>query len=82
MQILDTQYTTGLSAEVNEFYLFHGTSPSGVDGIFNTGFQISLAGSAAGTAFGNGAVLSLVLYFFISLPSLSLSLSRDASQTC
>eukprot|EP00729_Bicosta_minor_P016148 gene16148-12721_t len=44
-----------LAADVNEFYLFHGTSPSGVNGIFNTGFRIDLAGSAAGTAFGNGS---------------------------
>jgi hypothetical protein len=58
MQSMDRKYLSSLSADVNEFYLFHGTSPSGVDGIFRNGFQISLAGSGAGTAFGNGAYFS------------------------
>lgn len=55
MQNMDAKYLSSLAADVNEFYLFHGTSPSGVNGIFNTGFRIDLAGSAAGTAFGNGS---------------------------
>jgi hypothetical protein len=72
MQNMDPKYLGSLAADVNEFYLFHGTSPSSVDGIFNTGFQVSLAGSAAGTAFGNGA-------YFAECSSKSDEYAKDAS---
>jgi len=44
-----------MSQEVNEVYLFHGTSIEAAKAISKTGFKISLAGTAAGTAFGKGA---------------------------
>jgi len=45
----------GLDTDINEFYLFHGTSPEGVDGISEGGFQLNYAGTNAGTLFGKGA---------------------------
>jgi cell division protein FtsB len=44
-----------VSTPANEFYLFHGTSPDGAQAIFETGFDVELAGSAAGAAFGKGS---------------------------
>jgi hypothetical protein len=44
-----------LRTDVNEMYLFHGTSPSASNSIKQGGFRIDLAGSSAGTAFGRGA---------------------------
>jgi hypothetical protein len=44
-----------LNPNVNEFYLFHGTTPDAVNLIHKQGFRIDLAGSNAGKAFGNGA---------------------------
>ena len=44
-----------LNEEVNEVYLFHGTSMEAAKSISKTGFKIELAGKAAGTAFGKGA---------------------------
>ncbi|CAK0874492.1 unnamed protein product, partial [Prorocentrum cordatum] len=43
-----------LSAEVNEHYLFHGTSIAGANGITQHGFQIARAGEHVGTMFGAG----------------------------
>jgi len=48
-------FGTDLSQDINEFYLWHGTSPTGAFGIRQEGFNISLAGSAVGTMFGPGA---------------------------
>lgn len=47
-----------LMEDVNELYLWHGTSPTGAFGIRETGFNISLAGSSAGMMFGPGAYLA------------------------
>lgn len=44
-----------LDKSANEFYLFHGTSDAGVQGILEHGFDIDMAGTNAGNAFGNGA---------------------------
>jgi uncharacterized coiled-coil protein SlyX len=44
-----------VSTPANEFYLFHGTSPDGAQAIFENGFDVRLAGSAAGAAFGKGS---------------------------
>ena len=44
-----------MNEEVNEVYLFHGTSMEAAKSISKTGFKIELAGKAAGTAFGKGA---------------------------
>ena len=44
-----------LYADINEVYLFHGTSIEAAKGIAETGFRIDLAGSKAGKAFGAGA---------------------------
>lgn len=45
----------GLDQEVNEHYLFHGTSPEAAEAISEDGFRINLAGSNAGVLFGKGA---------------------------
>merc|ERR1712218_291687 len=47
-----------LDAEINEFLLFHGTKPSAADAICRTDFKISLAGSGAGTLYGDGVYLA------------------------
>lgn len=39
---------------INEFYLWHGTSQKGAQGICSNGFMVTLAGEAAGTMFGPG----------------------------
>merc|ERR1712186_229352 len=44
-----------MSEDLNEVYLWHGTTPEGAFGITETDFNLSLAGSHAGTMFGNGA---------------------------
>ena len=44
-----------LDAEINEFYLMHGTSPDGALGITDKGFRLDLTGSHAGSMFGSGA---------------------------
>eukprot|EP00928_Gymnodinium_smaydae_P016919 TRINITY_DN16418_c0_g1_i1.p1 TRINITY_DN16418_c0_g1~~TRINITY_DN16418_c0_g1_i1.p1 ORF type:complete len:490 (+),score=23.39 TRINITY_DN16418_c0_g1_i1:97-1566(+) len=41
--------------EVNEHYLFHGTSPTGALGIIKRGFDFSKAGTSTGLMFGPGA---------------------------
>lgn len=46
------------SADVNEAYLLHGTSPEAASNIIHTGFRIDLAGTSAGCAFGKGAYLA------------------------
>lgn len=43
-----------LDESLNEFFLFHGTSPCGASGIASEDFQLALAGSNAGDAFGKG----------------------------
>lgn len=40
--------------DMNEVYLFHGTSASGAMSIRDGGFRLSLSGSNAGTMFGRG----------------------------
>lgn len=47
-----------LDKKTNEHYLFHGTSPEGAENIAESGFQLTLAGSHAGTMFGKGAYFS------------------------
>lgn len=47
-----------LSPDVNETYLFHGTSPEAAQSIIHSGFRIDLAGTSAGCAFGKGAYLA------------------------
>lgn len=54
--------TTGklnkLEADVNEVYLFHGTSPQAADSIARTDFRIANAGSSTGMMFGPGIYLA------------------------
>ncbi len=38
-----------MDESLNEFYLWHGSSPAGVAGISADGFKLSMAGSHAGT---------------------------------
>lgn len=45
----------GLDMDINEYYLFHGTSPEGALGISSEGFRMDLSGSNAGSMFGKGA---------------------------
>eukprot|EP00927_Polykrikos_kofoidii_P086963 TRINITY_DN9897_c0_g2_i1.p1 TRINITY_DN9897_c0_g2~~TRINITY_DN9897_c0_g2_i1.p1 ORF type:complete len:539 (+),score=59.72 TRINITY_DN9897_c0_g2_i1:99-1715(+) len=55
VELLDPEYQQRLdTAQVNEFYLWHGTTPEGAIGISTNGFRLSLAGSRAGTFFGKG----------------------------
>lgn len=44
-----------LSAECNEFFLWHGTKPGAAMGIVDTGFLIEKAGMVHGAMFGRGA---------------------------
>eukprot|EP00931_Biecheleriopsis_adriatica_P045287 TRINITY_DN25958_c0_g1_i1.p1 TRINITY_DN25958_c0_g1~~TRINITY_DN25958_c0_g1_i1.p1 ORF type:complete len:623 (+),score=115.21 TRINITY_DN25958_c0_g1_i1:32-1900(+) len=44
-----------LQADVNEVYLWHGTSPQGALGIVDSGFRIDMAGTSTGMMFGPGA---------------------------
>merc|ERR1712210_183794 len=46
-----------LMDDINEVYLFHGTSPSGARGVTDCGFKLSLAGTGAGSMYGNGIYL-------------------------
>jgi hypothetical protein len=50
-------YVDHLDTDINEVYLFHGTSVEGSSGICSEGFRLDLAGSHVGTMFGNGRVL-------------------------
>merc|ERR1719386_191515 len=43
-----------LDPDVNEFYLLHGTTPQGAQGIAKDGFNVDLSGSHVGTMFGPG----------------------------
>lgn len=52
--VLDESYTAHLDATINEFYLWHGTTPEGAKGISNDGFRLEYSGSHAGTYFGRG----------------------------
>jgi hypothetical protein len=47
-----------LKKEINEVYLWHGTSPHGASGISKTGFKLSLSGDNAGSMFGKGIYLA------------------------
>jgi hypothetical protein len=53
-EVLDASHTEHLDKNVNEFYLWHGTTPEGAIGISTDGFRLSFAGSHAGTYFGRG----------------------------
>ena len=54
---LDPQYHDRLDENINEYYLFHGTSPAGAMGITRKGFKLSLSGSAAPADRAAGASL-------------------------
>lgn len=47
-----------LDKDINEIYLFHGTSPQAADSIARSDFRISKAGSSTGTMFGPGLYLA------------------------
>ena len=47
-----------LDEEVNERWLFHGTSTEGADAITRGDFRVDLAGSNAGTLYGKGVYLA------------------------
>jgi len=44
-----------LDKNLNEHYLFHGTSPEAAENIAESGFRLNMAGSHAGAMFGKGA---------------------------
>jgi len=48
---MDDTYNERLDMEVNEYYLWHGTSPEGAMGISEDGFKMDFVGSNAGTMF-------------------------------
>eukprot|EP00931_Biecheleriopsis_adriatica_P076089 TRINITY_DN49841_c0_g1_i1.p1 TRINITY_DN49841_c0_g1~~TRINITY_DN49841_c0_g1_i1.p1 ORF type:complete len:689 (-),score=124.53 TRINITY_DN49841_c0_g1_i1:83-2149(-) len=49
---------TNLHHDVNELYLFHGTTPSAADAIAKGEFRLDLSGTAAGCMFGRGIYLA------------------------
>lgn len=46
--------TPVVTEEINEYWLWHGTTPEGAAGILSRGFDLSKAGTASGSMFGNG----------------------------
>jgi len=50
-----------IDPSINEFYLFHGTSPAAARGITDGDFRIDLAGSNAGTLYGKGCIFVRLL---------------------
>jgi len=55
-ELLPSELRRTLGAQINEVYLFHGTSPTGAAGIVSGGFDLT---KAAGTAcYGRGVYLS------------------------
>lgn len=53
-EVLGASFMEHLDSSVNEFYLWHGTTPEGAIGISSDGFRLAFAGSHAGTFFGQG----------------------------
>eukprot|EP00439_Symbiodinium_sp_Y106_P025900 s846_g3.t1 len=51
-------YGDRLDAEINEWYLWHGTSNSAAHNICRSDFKMRLAGSATGTLYGRGSYLA------------------------
>jgi len=47
-----------LAPQINEWYLFHGTSPSAARSIARNGFKISLSGSNTGMLYGCGVYMA------------------------
>lgn len=47
-----------LRADVNEFYVFHGTSPMAAKSIFDNNFKVDLAGTGTGSLYGPGLYFS------------------------
>lgn len=47
-----------IDAEINEYYLFHGTRPESAQSITEGDFRLDLAGSNAGTLYGRGVYFS------------------------
>ncbi|CAK8991187.1 unnamed protein product [Durusdinium trenchii] len=47
-----------IDAEINEYYLFHGTRPEAANAITEGDFRLDLAGSNAGTLYGRGVYFS------------------------
>jgi len=47
-----------LDSDINEWYLFHGTSASAALNICSTDFKMRLAGTATGTLYGKGSYLA------------------------
>jgi len=47
-----------LDPEINEWYLYHGTSASAARNICSTDFKMRLAGTATGTLYGKGSYLA------------------------
>merc|ERR1719382_4439 len=48
----------GLDPEVNEVWLFHGTTREAAQGIAENDFRLDLTGSNAGTLYGKGIYLA------------------------
>merc|ERR1712137_1530077 len=53
-QYLSESFALRLDDQVNEFYLWHGTSGEGAMGISENGFKIDMAGHSSGSMFGPG----------------------------
>jgi hypothetical protein len=55
---LALDFAEPLMSEVNEVFLFHGTSEASADAITTGNFRINLAGSHTGTLYGRGVYLA------------------------
>jgi len=55
---LAEDFAQPLMAEVNEVFLFHGTSAAAADAIATGNFKVNLAGSNAGTLYGRGVYMA------------------------
>lgn len=55
---LAEDFAEPLMAEVNEVFLFHGTTATAADSIATGNFAINLAGSNAGTLYGRGVYMA------------------------
>lgn len=54
VELAGMEVKSPLDESINEVFLFHGTSPAGVNGILLDDFQLALAGSNRGDAYGRG----------------------------
>jgi hypothetical protein len=57
-QVWQTESGLEIDKEINEWFLFHGTSSSAAKNICENDFKMRLAGSATGTLYGRGSYMA------------------------